>query len=110
MIFKEKRGVEGRGGYFDQYGIIRDVMQNHLLQMMALVAMEQPLSLSAEHIRREKLKVLQSVAPLEMDDLVIGQVHSLMPVTPHCLANYQCGVYAGSVECNRYVVRLTQVH
>mmetsp|Transcript_10861 Transcript_10861/g.30140 ORF Transcript_10861/g.30140 Transcript_10861/m.30140 type:complete len:334 (+) Transcript_10861:1072-2073(+) len=76
VIFKEKRGVEGRGGYFDQYGIIRDVMQNHLLQMMALVAMEQPLSLSAEHIRREKLKVLQSVAPLEMDDLVIGQYSS----------------------------------
>lgn len=74
VIFKETRGVEGRGGYFDQYGIIRDVMQNHLLQMMALVAMEQPLSLSAEHIRKEKLKVLQSVAPLELDDLVIGQV------------------------------------
>ena len=58
VIFKEERGIEGRGGYFDQYGIIRDVMQNHLLQMMALVAMEQPLTLSAEHIRTEKLKVL----------------------------------------------------
>ena len=45
VIFKEKIGTEGRGGYFDQYGIIRDVMQNHLLQMLALVAMEQPLSL-----------------------------------------------------------------
>ena len=43
VIFKEDFGTEGRGGYFDQYGIIRDVMQNHLLQVMALVAMEQPL-------------------------------------------------------------------
>ena len=42
IIFKEQLGVEGRGGYFDKYGIIRDVMQNHLLQILALVAMEQP--------------------------------------------------------------------
>ena len=41
VIFKEDFGTEGRGGYFDEYGIIRDVMQNHLLQVMALVAMEQ---------------------------------------------------------------------
>ena len=39
VIFKEKIGLEGRAGYFDEYGIIRDVMQNHLLQMLALVAM-----------------------------------------------------------------------
>ena len=73
VIFKEDFGTEGRGGYFDQYGIIRDVMQNHLLQMLALVAMEQPLSLTAEHIRAEKLKVLQSIRPLDIDDVVVGQ-------------------------------------
>ena len=50
VIFKEDFGVEGRAGYFDQYGMIRDVMQNHLLQVMALIAMEQPLSFEAEHI------------------------------------------------------------
>ncbi len=44
-----------------------------MLQVMALVAMEQPLSFSAEHIMAEKLKVLQAVEPLELDDLVIGQ-------------------------------------
>merc|ERR1719486_1319890 len=49
----EEIGTEGRGGYFDQYGIIRDVMQNHLMQILALVAMEQPLSFSAAHIRQE---------------------------------------------------------
>ena len=60
VIFKEDFGVEGRAGYFDQYGMIRDVMQNHLLQVMALIAMEQPLSFEAEHIRAEKLKVRSS--------------------------------------------------
>jgi glucose-6-phosphate 1-dehydrogenase len=42
IIFSENFGTEGRGGYFDQYGIIRDVIQNHLLQIVALFAMEQP--------------------------------------------------------------------
>ena len=73
VIFKERIGCEGRAGYFDQYGIIRDVMQNHLLQMVALVAMEQPLSFTAEHIRQEKLKVLNACRALSMDDLVTGQ-------------------------------------
>lgn len=44
VIFSENFGTEGRGGYFDQYGIVRDVIQNHLLQIMALFAMEQPVS------------------------------------------------------------------
>lgn len=73
IIFKEDFGTEGRGGYFDQYGIIRDVMQNHLLQVLALVAMEQPLNFSPENMLAEKLKVLQACAPLLMEDLVVGQ-------------------------------------
>jgi len=73
VIFKEKIGAEGRAGYFDEYGIIRDVMQNHLLQMVALVAMEQPHNLSAEHIRQEKLKVLNACRPVKLDDMVTGQ-------------------------------------
>ena len=73
VIFKEDFGTDGRGGYFDKYGIIRDVMQNHLLQVLALVAMEQPLSFGAEHIRTEKLKVLQAIKVLTLDDLVTGQ-------------------------------------
>jgi glucose-6-phosphate 1-dehydrogenase len=48
-------------------------MQNHLLQILALVGMEQPLTLSAEHIRQEKVKLLQCVAPLELDHLLVGQ-------------------------------------
>lgn len=73
ITFKEDIGTEGRGGYFDQFGIIRDVMQNHLLQILALIGMEAPTSLSAEHVRDEKVKLLRSVEPLSLDDLVIGQ-------------------------------------
>lgn len=73
IVFKETIGVEGRGGYFDEYGIIRDVMQNHLLQMLAIVAMDRPASLSAEDIRNEKVKVLRSIQPLRPCDLIIGQ-------------------------------------
>ena len=57
ITFKEKIGVEGRGGYFDEFGIIRDVMQNHLLQILSLVAMEPPVSLSPEDIRDEKVNL-----------------------------------------------------
>jgi len=58
VLFKEDIGTHGRGGYFDQYGIIRDVMQNHLLQVLALVGMEQPLSLGADHIRQVQARRL----------------------------------------------------
>lgn len=62
-----------RAGYFDQIGIIRDVMENHLLQILALLAMEPPVSLHAEDIRDEKVKVLRSIKPLSADDFVVGQ-------------------------------------
>lgn len=73
ITWSEKIGVSGRAGYFDYYGIIRDVMQNHLMQILALVAMEPPISLDAESIRDEKVKVLKCVAPLTINDLVVGQ-------------------------------------
>ncbi|KAI0525211.1 hypothetical protein KFK09_004603 [Dendrobium nobile] len=73
LIFSEDFGTEGRGGYFDSYGIIRDIMQNHLLQILALFAMETPVSLDAEDIRNEKVKVLKSMRPLEIEDVVVGQ-------------------------------------
>lgn len=76
LIFSEDFGTEGRGGYFDNYGIIRDIMQNHLLQILALFAMETPVSLDAEDIRNEKVKVLRSMKPLQLDDVVIGQYKS----------------------------------
>ncbi len=71
--WKEDLSLEGRGGYFDQYGIIRDVMQNHLIQILALVAMEPPQRLDAVCIAAEKVKTLRSIPPLTIGDLVIGQ-------------------------------------
>ena len=73
ICFSENFGTEGRGGYFDNYGIIRDVMQNHLLQVMALFAMEEPASLNAEDIRDEKVKVIRCIRPIEIDNVVLGQ-------------------------------------
>lgn len=57
ITFKEPIGTQGRGGYFDEFGIIRDVMQNHLLQILTIVAMDKPPSLDAEDVRNEKVKV-----------------------------------------------------
>lgn len=73
LIFKEPFGTEGRGGYFDQYGIIRDIIQNHLLQLLCLVAMEKPCSLSPDDIRDEKLKVLRCIEPVSTDNVALGQ-------------------------------------
>jgi glucose-6-phosphate 1-dehydrogenase len=68
----ETLGVEGRGDYYDCAGAVRDMIQNHLLQLLALVAMEPPISLSAEDVRDEKLKLLRSVEPIP--DESVGDV------------------------------------
>ncbi|CAI5459752.1 unnamed protein product [Closterium sp. Yama58-4] len=73
IIFSEDFGTEGRGGYFDHYGIIRDIMQNHLLQILTLFAMEPPVSLSADDIINEKVKVLRSMRPVKLEDAVVAQ-------------------------------------
>ena len=58
----EDIGVEGRGDYYDKAGALRDIVQNHLLQLLTLTAMEPPVSLDAEAIRDEKVKVLRGIA------------------------------------------------
>jgi glucose-6-phosphate 1-dehydrogenase len=73
ISFKEDFGTQGRGGYFDSSGIIRDVMQNHLMQILTLVAMEKPASLSADDIRNEKVKVLKNIKEVKLSDVVLGQ-------------------------------------
>ncbi|KEH15747.1 glucose-6-phosphate 1-dehydrogenase, partial [Medicago truncatula] len=73
LIFSEDFRTEERGGYFDNYGIIRDIMQNHLVQILALFAIEPPVSLDAEDIRNEKVKVLRSMRPIQLEDVVVGQ-------------------------------------
>ncbi|MCA9617438.1 MAG: glucose-6-phosphate dehydrogenase [Myxococcales bacterium] len=69
----ESLGVGTRAGYYDHAGALRDMVQNHLTQLMTLVAMEPPTSLSAEAIRREKIKVLEAVEPLSAKDIVRGR-------------------------------------
>ncbi|TFK43515.1 glucose-6-P dehydrogenase [Crucibulum laeve] len=73
ITFKEPFGTEGRGGYFDEFGMIRDVLQNHLLQVLSILTMERPVSFSAEDIRDEKVKVLRSIPPIERSDTLLGQ-------------------------------------
>ena len=65
----EKVGIEGRWGYFDQAGQLRDMVQNHLLQLLCLVAMDPPSDLSADSIRDEKVKVLKALAPITEEQL-----------------------------------------
>lgn len=65
----ESIGVENRGGYYDQSGALRDMVQNHLFQLLALVAMEPPTVISSDAIRNEKLKVFQAMRPLSEEDL-----------------------------------------
>lgn len=61
ITFKEPFGTEGRGGYFDNFGIIRDVMQNHLLQILSLVAMEKPATIHPDDVRNEKVSITGAV-------------------------------------------------
>jgi glucose-6-phosphate 1-dehydrogenase len=69
----ETLGVEGRAGYYDTAGALRDMVQNHMLQLLCLVAMEPPTSLEADAVRDEKLKVLKSLTPMQVENTVRGQ-------------------------------------
>jgi len=76
----EQVGVEGRWGYYDDAGQLRDMVQNHLLQVLSLIAMEPPSKLDADSIREEKLKVLKALRPIDesncQETTVRGQYHS----------------------------------
>jgi glucose-6-phosphate 1-dehydrogenase len=72
----EDIGLEGRGAFYDANGALRDMVQNHILQLLALVAMEPPASSDTAAIRDEKLKLLNAVEPIEPADVVRGQYTS----------------------------------
>jgi glucose-6-phosphate 1-dehydrogenase len=65
----ESLGVEGRGGYYELSGALRDMVQNHMMQLLSLTAMEAPTGLDAEDIRDEKVKVLRSIRPIQPDQI-----------------------------------------
>jgi len=69
ITVSEKVGVGGRGGYYEEAGAMRDMVQNHLSQVLSLIAMEPPVSLQAESIRDEKVKLLKSIRPIHGADV-----------------------------------------
>jgi glucose-6-phosphate 1-dehydrogenase len=73
ITMAEDFGVQGRGAFYDQTGTIRDVIQNHLFQVLCNLAMEPPVRIDSETIRDEKVKVLKAIPPLEANNLVRGQ-------------------------------------
>jgi len=73
ITMSEAFGVDGRGRFYEEVGALRDVVQNHLLQVLSLVAMEPPIAADARALRDEKVKVLRAVRPVEPGDVVRGQ-------------------------------------
>jgi glucose-6-phosphate 1-dehydrogenase len=73
ITMAENFGIQGRGGFYDQTGTIRDVIQNHLFQVMTNLAMEPPARTDSESLRDEKVKVLKAIPPLEKKNVVRGQ-------------------------------------
>jgi glucose-6-phosphate 1-dehydrogenase len=73
ITMAENFGVQGRGAFYDETGVIRDVIQNHLFQVMANLAMEPPPRTDSESVRDEKVKVLKAIPPLEPKNVIRGQ-------------------------------------
>ncbi len=73
ITMAEDFGVQGRGGFYDRTGAIRDVVQNHLLQLLSNIAMEPPPGVSVETVRDERVQVLRGIRPLQSEDVVRGQ-------------------------------------
>ena len=72
----EKVGLEHRAGYYDTVGVLRDMFQNHLLQLLTLVAMEPPASFNASALRNEKVKVLSAIQPMTPEQVAVHTVHA----------------------------------
>ena len=73
ITMAESFGVEGRGSFYDKVGTLKDVVQNHLMQIVCLLAMEPPVSGDADAVRDERVKVMRAISPLRPDYLVRGQ-------------------------------------
>jgi len=69
ITWAEEKGIEGRGKFFDGIGLLRDVAQNHIMQFIAAIAMEQPKSFSNEEMRDERAKVIKSIRPINGDEI-----------------------------------------
>jgi glucose-6-phosphate 1-dehydrogenase len=74
ITMAEEFGIAGRGAFYDATGAIRDVIQNHLLQVVGYLAMEPPISVDPDRLRDEQVKVFRAIKPLKLEDVVRGQV------------------------------------
>jgi glucose-6-phosphate 1-dehydrogenase len=97
ITMAEDFGVQGRGAFYDQTGTVRDVIQNHVFQILCNIAMESPARADSESIRDEKVKVLKAITALQPADLVRGQFHGYLD---------EKGVAAGSQTETFAAVRL----
>ncbi len=98
ITMAEQFNVQGRGSFYDAVGTVRDVVQNHLLQLLSNIAMEPPPTLSIESLRDERVKVLKSVQPLREEDVVRGQYGGYLETD---------GVKKGSTTETYVALRLT---
>jgi glucose-6-phosphate 1-dehydrogenase len=97
ITMSESIGVGHRAGYYDRAGVLRDMFQNHLMQLLTLTTMEPPSALNARALRDEKVKVLQTVRPIAPEDIVRGQYKGYLDET---------GVRPGSTTPTYAAVRL----
>jgi glucose-6-phosphate 1-dehydrogenase len=93
ITMAEDFGIQGRGAFYDATGTIRDVIQNHLFQVLANLAMEPPVRTDSESIRDEKVKVLKAIPPLEAKDIVRGRFRGYKS-EPGVAANSQTETFA----------------
>ena len=85
----ETVGVGGRGSYYDKSGAMRDMVQNHMMQLLCLIAMEPPYHFDPNAVRDEKLKVIRALDPVAPADIVRGQ---------YCAGERAAGLYRGHAE------------
>jgi glucose-6-phosphate 1-dehydrogenase len=107
----ESVGVEGRGGYFEEAGILRDMVQNHLFQILCLTAMEPPVALVSDAVRDEKVKLLRSLRPVpleRMDEYVVRAQYAAGHVLGQSVPGYrqEPGVNPASIRETYTALRL----
>ena len=93
ISISETVGLEGRAGFYNEAGALRDMVQNHLLQLLCLVAMESPHKLNSSSIRSEKLKVLEALRPMSADDVASHTVRG-----QYVAGSYEGNLVAGYLE------------
>jgi glucose-6-phosphate 1-dehydrogenase len=98
FTFKEPYGTDGRGGYFDHYGIIRDILQNHLLQVLTIFAMEPPEADDGDSIRNAKTEVLNHMEPILLENTLLGQYNGYADDPTIQNKDTNCPTYA-AIRC-----------